>query len=222
MAFPLTHLYVANNMIKTHFVANEADFMLGCIAPDAVHYRKSFIGAGMAEIGQAKKISHLCPVSDEKWGSVTDNEGWQTCVMNFLDEHGKSPFMLGYATHVLTDIFNNKTIWERFRTNHPNEAKKGYKSAYYDDMKHIDSLLKNNTVISKKFCEKLAQAKPQGIDGLVSINEVEALRQGNINEYNNISQTVNFDKKYQTIFVSYDEMLIFIKDAALFGSAIVF
>ena len=222
MAFPLTHLIVAYNMTKKHSINNEADFLLGCIAPDAVHFRKSFEGSSMAEIGQAKKISHLCPISDEKWGSVTDNEGWLSCVKNFLQEHELSPFRLGYATHVLTDIYNNKTLWSRFRTNHPLEAKKGYKSSYYDDLKHIDILLKNNRNVTDGICDKLSQAKTAGIDGLVNADEVDAIRRNMISEYGGISQTSKYDKKYSTKFVSYDEMLIFVKEAELFASAIVF
>ena len=222
MAFPLTHLIVGQNMIKTYKIKHEADFLLGCIAPDAVHFRKSFVGAGMAEIGQAKKISHLCPISDEKWGSVTDNEGWIGCVKIFLTEHERTLFKFGFATHVLTDIYNNKTIWDSFRTNHPLEAKKGYKSAYYEDLKHIDALLKEDNEVTDEICEKLAQAKAVGIKGLVTADEVEAIKQSIIAEYGNASQTGSFDKKYLTKFVSYDEMLIFIKEAAHYSSAIVF
>lgn len=222
MAFPLTHLIVAMNMIKSHNIEDEADFLLGSIAPDAVHYRKSFVGASMSEIGQAKKISHLCPVSDEKWGSVTDNEGWQSCVKMFLQEHEKTSFRVGYATHVLTDIFNNKTIWNDFRTNHPSEAIKGYKSAYYDDLRHIDTLLNDNRAVIELICEKLAQAEAVGITGLVSSDEVEAIKQTMIYEYGNVPQIGNYDKFYATKFVSYDKMLIFVKEAVLYASAIVF
>ena len=222
MAFPLTHLFVAYNMINAHNIKEKADFFLGCIAPDAVHYRKSFVGADMAGIGQAKKTSHLCPISDEKWGSVTDNEGWLRCVRIFLQEDEISPFRLGYATHVITDIYNNKTLWSNFRTNHPLEAKKGYKSAYYDDLKHIDALLNENREVTEEICEKLAHAKAVGVDGLVNADEVSSIKQSMITEYGNASQTSNSDKKYSTIFVSYDEMLIFIKEATLFTSAIVF
>ena len=222
MAFPLTHLFVAHEMMNNFDVKDRADFLLGCLAPDAVHYRKSFVGVSMGVIGQAKKVSHLCPVSNEKWGYVTDNEGWQKSVQNFLLEQEQSPFRLGYATHVLTDIYNNKTIWSNFRVNHPQEAIKGYKSAYYDDLKHIDVLLKGDKEVTEEICEKLAVANSIGIDGLVSAWEVEAIKQTMIFEYGNVSQTSSIDKKYSTKFISYDEMLIFIKDAALFTSTIVF
>ena len=219
MAFPLTHLIVAQNMVEKYGIEGGEEFLLGSIAPDAVHFRKSFLGASMAEIGQAKKTSHLCPKSDEAWGSVTDNEGWLNCVKIFLEK--KSPFRMGYATHVLTDIYNNQTIWSDFRTNHPLEAKKGYKSVYYDDLRHIDFLLKND-VKAKRICEKLTRADSIGIDGLVSADEVEAIKQSMLCEYGAPSKTSSFDKFYETKIVSYDEMLIFVKEAALFCAAIVF
>ena len=222
MAFPLTHLIVAKNIIKTHGIKDEEDFLLGSIAPDAVHYRKSFVGASMAEIGKAKKTSHLCPESDEKWGSVTDNDGWLLSVKTFLGEHEKSSFRLGYATHVLTDIYNNKTIWNDFRTKHPLEAIKGYKSAYYDDLNHIDALFKNNRIITEEICAKLTQAKTNSIGGLVSSDEVEAIKMSIVSEYGTNNQISNVHKKNVVNFVSYDEMLIFIKEAGLFISAIVF
>ena len=220
MAFPLTHLFVALNMVDEHGIEGSADFLLGSIAPDAVHYRKSFKGAGMAEIGRAKKHTHLCPISDEAWGSVTDNEGWLGCVKVFLEK--KTYFRMGYATHVLTDIYNNQTMWSDFRTNHPLEAKKGYKSVYYDDLRHIDFLLANNSDAIKRICEKLTRADAIGIDGLVSSDEVEAIKQSMICEYGAPSKISSFNKFYETKIVSYDEMLIFVKEAALFCAAIVF
>ena len=222
MAYPLTHLFVANGMAKSLKVIDRADFLLGSVAPDAVHYRKSFVGASMADIGSAKKTTHLCPISDEKWGSVTDNEGWERYVKIFLSRQEKTPFMLGYVTHVLTDIYNNKSLWHNFRTGYPLEAKKGYNSGYYDDLKHIDKLLMRNREVTDDICEKLTQAKAVGLNGLVSVDEVEAIKQQLIVDYGSNSQISNIDKFYHTKFVSYDEMLIFVKEAMHYASAIVF
>ena len=222
MAFPITHLIIAKKMLEDNHIQDAESFLLGSIAPDAVHFRESFVGASMATIGQAKKITHLCPVSDEKWGSVTDNDGWLSLVQTFLSQDAKTAFRLGYATHVLTDIYNNKTIWKDFWTNHPIEAKKGYKSAYYEDLKIIDALLNENRPVMLDICETLSSAKPDRIDGLVSPGEVEAIKQSIILQYGQSSQTSKYDKKYSFSFVSYDEMLIFVKAAALFCSAIVF
>ncbi|MCL1845377.1 MAG: hypothetical protein FWF77_05700 [Defluviitaleaceae bacterium] len=89
MAFPLTHLCVAWRINRN------AQFLLGSIAPDAVHYRAEFMGESVKNIGATKKVTHLCPVSNERWGQVTDNDGWVECVKNFArqarsEHHGRS------------------------------------------------------------------------------------------------------------------------------------
>ena len=220
MAYPFTHLIVAIKMMEHHEIQDTADFILGSIAPDAVHYRNGLVDASMTDIGKTKKISHLCPVSNEAWGACTDNEGWTNCVKIFLEK--KSAFRMGYATHVLTDIYNNKTIWNNFRNNYPDEAKKGYKSVYYDDLRHIDMLLKNNKDFTETICEKLIISNPVSIEGLVNANEVDAIKQNMLYEISGLSQNSNSNKKYETKIVSYDEMLIFIEEAALFSASIVF
>ena len=83
-------------------------------------------------------------------------------------------------------------------------------------------MLKDERVITESICAKLTLAKSSGIDGLVGTDEVEAIKQSIIAEYGNSIQASNFHKNYVANFVSYDEMLIFIKAAALFTSAIVF
>ncbi|MDR0271692.1 MAG: zinc dependent phospholipase C family protein, partial [Clostridiales bacterium] len=128
MPFPLTHLCVAWHIIEKSGSKNAAQFILGSIAPDAVHHREEFINGYNPSIGAEKKITHLCPISDERWGHVTDNEGWEERVKKFLREHANNAFAAGYAAHVLTDICNNKTLWYNFRTNFPQEAVKGYTS----------------------------------------------------------------------------------------------
>jgi len=101
MAFPLTHLLVAKKIIdklQDNIVSKEL-FVLGSIAPDAVHYRKEFVGAAMSGIGAAKKITHLCPVSDEKWGQVTDNDGWVECIKTFLASVSGHAASLRFSMH---------------------------------------------------------------------------------------------------------------------------
>ena len=225
MAYPVTHLYVAHLLLKKKEIENAEMFLLGSIAPDAVHFRKCFQGAGMAEIGAAKKITHLCPVSGEKWGQVTDNERWEKNVASFLAAGQNDSFRLGYATHVLTDIYNNKTLWHNYRTNHPNEAKKGYGGGYYDDLRQIDRLLKENTEYVEAIFGKLSASKSMGMDGLVDAHEVSAIKQSLLDEIYSVGKVAatsgGLNKIQETTFVSYDEMLIFIKNAALFCGRVV-
>ena len=211
MAFPITHLLVADALLTQNPrpEADAAQFMLGALAPDAVHYREGFVGAGMKHIGQVKKITHLCPVSNVPWGAITDNEGWITCVQAWMQEN-TGPLAEGYAAHVFTDLYNNKTLWENFRTKYPTEAAKGYNSGYYRDLQEIDLKLYLSHVQGTRIEKLLANAIQKDMPGLVSASEIHAIRD-NILYENYVNRTPITGYKYG--FVTYDDMLNFIKEA---------
>ena len=226
MAFPLTHLLVANELIKTApwLVGDEPElFLLGSIAPDAVHYREGLVGASQLGIGEAKKITHLCPISDEKWGQTTDNIGWEKRAKDFFlsntgGDVGASSLSAGYAAHVLTDIFTNMGIYHNFRTNYPGEAAKGYQSDYYRDLKNIDIRLYHEIYKSSGIANALANAVAQDMPGLVSADEIHAIRDNLLYEYYN-SEVARTDTDYmhaEYIYVTYGEVLEFISDAAAY------
>ena len=214
MAFPLTHLLVAEELLsrRPRSDSDAALFLLGSIAPDGVHYRKDFVGAEQHNIGPSKKITHLCPVSDERWGAVTDNEGWVRCVQDFAKAH-TGPLAEGYAVHALTDIYNNMTLWKRFSTQHPDEAAKGYKSAYYSDLRDIDLRLYRTHAKVARIEALLAQAQASDMPGLVSAAEISAIRDNILYEYFEGHWPVD---GYEYRFVSYDETLEFIQGTADF------
>jgi len=237
MAFPITHLLVADALLSRHprDDADAAQFLLGALAPDAVHYREGFTASEKKDIGAAKKITHLCPISDERWGAVTDNEGWICCIKEFLqtqaDPIAKSAsaegsitpalensnnfhaLLEGYAVHALTDCYNNMTLWHRFRTQHPAEAAKGYASGYYHDLQEIDIRLYLAYVKDSKIERLLAMAEPCDMPGLVSAKEIHAIRDNIL--YENYKGRVPF-KSHEYAFVTYDETLEYIAKTADF------
>ena len=232
MAFPITHLLVADALLSRYprTDTDAAQFLLGALAPDAIHYRKDFAGAEMKNIGAAKKITHLCPVSDERWGEVTDNEGWIECIKEFAHTHTGSQTgrgainsqenssaayaqAEGYVVHALTDCYNNMTLWDRFRTQHPAEAAKGYASGYYRDLQEIDLRLYLAYVAGSKIERLLAMAEPCDMPGLVSAGEIRAIRDNILCE--NYKGRVPLDG-YEYSFVTYDEALDYIAKTADF------
>ncbi|MCL2356357.1 MAG: hypothetical protein FWC70_04235 [Defluviitaleaceae bacterium] len=227
MAFPLTHLCVAQKILQKSIGTDSffswrnqlcnAQFLLGSIAPDAVHYRAEF--TDKKSIGATKKITHLCPVSDERWGHVTDNDGWIECAKKFLRTPGiPSPsFVAGYVTHCLTDLWNNKTIWDEFRTNHPEEAAKGYASEYYNELHNIDAQLWFEYPDVAEIMQTLAKSTPEGISGLVSADEVAAIRDNLLHEH---FKNAAYEKGREYKFVTYEDTLKFIDDAAEFTFSI--
>lgn len=217
MAFPLTHLCAAWRVLEMHPMPKRdaAQFLLGSIAPDAIHYRKEFMGSEMSSIGAAKKITHLCPVSDEKWGQVTDNENWVNCVNAFLLKSSANPFAAGYAVHVLTDIHNNRTIWDDFRTNHPAEAAKDYASDYYKDLRNIDAHLYQDFPATAQIMVLLSSAVPKGLPGLVTADETHAIQQKISHEH--FKNAVR-EENYSYLFVTYEDTLNFIQSSADFSA----
>jgi len=226
MAFPLTHLCVAYRIIEKadplvkggllNLASDEARraFILGSIAPDAVHYRKGFVDAEMSGIGATKKVVHLCPISGERWGQVTDNDGWVEVVRAFLRENSGDVFAAGYAVHVLTDIFNNKGIWNEFRVKYPAEAAKGYKSDYYRDMRDIDFRIYNEFFRDSDMRRLLQESRPQDFMGLIIADELRDLKDNLLYvAYETVPNDVDTSRCF---YVTYPQMLEFINDAAEF------
>ena len=216
MAFPFTHLCVAWRILEKNPLpeAEAAQFLLGSVAPDAVHYRAGFSGAKMKGIGAAKKVTHLCPVSDELWGQVTDNAGWGEIVKDFIRVHPGDAFAAGYAAHVLTDSHNNQTIWDKFRTNFPEEAAKGYDIEYYADLQEIHTRLYLEFPATAQIMDLLAKAVPAGLPGLVSAEEVHALQQNLLHEAFKDAAPPATPRRYH--FVTYEDTLKFIETATEF------
>ena len=233
MAFPLTHLCVAYRILeKIDSLENlklsdlrggllnlssaraRQKFMLGSIAPDAVHYRTGMVGAQMACIGATKKVVHLCPISDERWGQVTDNDGWVENVRAFLQENSDDAFAVGYAVHILTDIFVNKGIWREFKTKHPNEAARGYKSDYYRDMRNIDFRIYNEFFKDSDIRNLLQDAVPQDFMGLITADELRDLRDNLLYvAYKDVPENVDTS---DCVYVTYPQIVEMIGGAAEF------
>jgi hypothetical protein len=221
MAFPLTHLCVAWRILKKQNLQtqNSAQFLIGAIAPDAVHYRGEFQGALKKNIGATKKISHLCPVSDERWGYVTDNDGWVLCVKDFLRTREESFFALGYAAHSLTDLFNNKTLWCDFRTRYPEEAAKGYASGYYTDLHNIDTRLYQEFPGIEKIFAMLEKSKPVEMPGLISAQEIRAIQHNLLHEHFKNAKKSAVSDEYR--FTTWEDTICFIQAATEFCANII-
>ena len=190
MSFPITHLCVADLVaLKLNLSdAEAAVFLLGALAHDGVHYRPGLIGASQPHIGATKKASHLCPPGDEPWGQVTDNVGWVAEVQAFLRQHPGDLMAAGYAVHVLTDIYTNISIWIDFRKNFPEEAAKGYRSEYYNEMAKIDLFFYQEKA-SERIIRLLPTATARDFPKRVTAEEIHAIRDSLFAEHNETYST---------------------------------
>jgi len=124
-----------------------------------------------------------------------------------------SPIRMGYFFHVFTDIYNNLTLWQNFRTNHPEEAAKGYTSKYYEDMRNIDIRLFQELPESPHIMELLAKAKAERVPGLITRRELERFQNNMLHEHFQKSDP-NPSREYT--YVTYDESLAFIDNTIEF------
>jgi hypothetical protein len=193
MPFPVTHLYIAERVLTLRPMPEDAaaSFLLGAIAPDGVHYRPNFNG-------DAKKQTHLCPESDEKWGRVTENDKWQKMVVNLSRFHQSDPFMLGYFTHIISDICNNREIWMPYVKKHPKDAAKGYASDYYKNIEQLDSYLYQQLKPNNRIERLIKKAPIRDAPGLVTAEEVDAIR------YNAFTKDIDPTRK-NIFFTSYPD-----------------
>jgi hypothetical protein len=194
MAFPLTHLLVA------HGLSCEPAFLLGSISPDAVHYRRGYVGAQMSGIGEEKKATHYCHPTPQRWGRVTDNDAWLANALAQLAPYMHEPFAAGYAAHIITDIHNNSTLWRGFVTNYPEEAAKGYKSEYYADLQAIDMHLYLTHPAVPQIMAALAKAQPPKLwEGApVSQEEIAAIQDNILHEHFKNAREIKRTYQYVT------------------------
>jgi hypothetical protein len=172
MPFPYTHIKAAERFLTLQPMNEDktAAFLLGCLAPDGVHYREGFVGAD-------KKLSHLCPVSGEKWGRITENDKWLGLVKDYYTDNGTDdPFILGYCFHIVTDIVNNRDLFMEYWKNNPQDAAKGYQSERQKEWEQIDSRLYQESAERKQTEALLTKGTARDMPGLVSAEEINALR----------------------------------------------
>ena len=98
----MIHLHVAMRAAGSKTEKKE-EFLLGSIAPDAVHYLPDYTSS-------YKCRSHLLP-DGIPWGTCEgrNNELWEENIRKFVIQWAgvvEKDFILGYAVHLLTDLFN--------------------------------------------------------------------------------------------------------------------
>ena len=112
MPFTMIHLHVAMRAAGSKTEKKE-EFLLGSIAPDAVHYLPDYTSS-------YKCRSHLLP-DGIPWGTCKgrNNELWEENIRKFVIQWAgvvEKDFILGYAVHLLTDLFNNVHMWTPLRS----------------------------------------------------------------------------------------------------------
>ena len=126
MPFTMIHLHVAMRAAGSKTEKKE-EFLLGSIAPDAVHYLPDYTSS-------YKCRSHLLP-DGIPWGTCEgrNNELWEENIRKFVIQWAgvaEKDFILGYAVHLLTDLFINVHVWTPLRSAGLVDTSQGMESVY--------------------------------------------------------------------------------------------
>lgn len=179
MSFTMIHLCVADKVSKTITgIEDLPQFILGSIAPDAVHNRQNYNST-------FKKASHLID-SDEQWGMITKYEQWKESTLAFLNKHRQSEhrdFILGYCCHILTDVYNTETVYSPYRLKHLDDAAKGYGGQYHQESQKIDIELALTVENRHAIWQYLERSRGVDLDDIITAEEIEAQKGHILNKW---------------------------------------
>lgn len=172
MPFVMTHLQIAYKILNsTPQIKKPGEFMLGALAPDAVHFRDNYNS-------DMKKRSHLC-VGNEKWGRLTNNHEWLENVLSFLQENKQADnadFIYGYCSHILADIQNNIKIWTPFMIENIEALEKGLGNVYHQEASNIDYEQYISHPEQKAIWETLEKAVGYDISNVIGSSEINEMK----------------------------------------------
>lgn len=184
MSLQMIHMEIAYRLLQSFpQVKYPAEFILGSVAPDAVHMAPDAVRLA-ADFDVAGKVkSHLFEGCGP-WGDTQDYEQWKQNISAFFEkkvaveaEPARRDFMFGIFVHCLTDRWNDLKIWRKaqnmYLSSMPSEE---FKEAFYQEYRRIDWWLYQNSEHTAKICALLADAEAFAIEGLVDRRELENLR----------------------------------------------
>lgn len=184
MSFQMIHMEIAYRLLQ-YFpqVKHPAEFILGSVAPDAVHMVPDAVRLA-ADFDVTEKIrSHLFEGCGP-WGDTQDYELWERNIGAFFETNVaveadpvRRDFMFGIFVHCLTDYWNDLKIWRKAQSMYlPSMPLEAFKDAFYREYRSIDWWLYQNSEHTAKICALLADAALFSIEGLVNGEKLANLK----------------------------------------------
>ncbi len=171
MPYSMIHVNIALKILEANNeIKNPGDFLLGALAPDAVHYRDNYDS-------DMKYKSHFC-IGDEKWGSITNNDEWEKEILKKFKREindDNSDFIYGYCSHVLADVQNNRKVFLPFMAAIKNKKTPGFRQQYYDESVALDFELYNRSN-QKLIKDLLSKSRAYEIAGIILPSEIKDLK----------------------------------------------
>lgn len=174
MAQPMMHLLVADKIYteKSGSIGSYGDFLLGSIAPDAVHMRADFTR-------ERKRVSH--------YGFTKESH---LCYFDaFFEEFSSDEnrdFVLGYLVHLLSDMIWYHAVRVPFKEKFLQAPSHGISmnEAYYADCMQIEELMfwEDNV---PRIINGIKESNAYSLEGMVDMESVNAWKEKLLLDYHN-------------------------------------
>ena len=198
MAQPMMHLLIADKIYTKRIVSihSYGDFLLGSIAPDAVHEKENYTR-------EIKDISHY------KFTSKSQISYFDT----FFDEYYTSEnkdFVVGYLVHLLSDMIWYHSVRVPFKEAFQKAPLRdmSMNEAYYADCEQIEQLMYLEKNVPR-IIEAINRGKAYSLEGLIDAEDVTAWREKLIFDYNNKNNNM-----YHTRYISEQHIRDYIENCA--------
>lgn len=172
MAHPIMHLLIADKIYynRSSNIQSYGDFLLGSIAPDAVHEKENYTR-------EIKDISHY------RFDKSSDLGHFDTFMGEYAVPENRD-FVLGYLVHLLSDMLWYHMVRVPFKEDFLSAPSQNMSKnqAYYADCEQITQVLfeEKNVV---RIIEGLGESSAFTLEGLVDADDVEAWRDKQIRAY---------------------------------------
>lgn len=142
MSFQMIHMEIAYRAAeKLQIRDGLAEFILGSVAPDSVHFRDGYSV-------EMKVHTHLFEGCGP-WSETQDFERWISNIEEFWRRFGEEEsdvrrrmFIFGICVHCRTDYYNDIMIWRALRKMHiPPMTLEEFRAEYYPEARDIDKWL---------------------------------------------------------------------------------
>ncbi|MCR4903273.1 MAG: zinc dependent phospholipase C family protein [Butyrivibrio sp.] len=199
MSFQMTHMEIAYRVADRYNLRKGiAEFILGSVAPDSVHFREDFAI-------EQKVHSHLFEECGP-WGDTQDYDRWLYNIDEFWKLKGfnekdinKKMFLLGICVHCKTDYYNDTIIWRGLQRKHiPPMTLEKFKEEYYPEARLIDKWLYQNSKYTKEICKLLETSRVYDFEDYIFAGDQEALKKHLLNVQYNVPAVDPEGYKYYT------------------------
>ena len=173
MAQPMMHLLIADKIYeKFSSIHSYGDFLLGSIAPDAVHVKENYTR-------EIKDISHY------RFNSKSHIDYFDTFINEYHTSENKD-FVIGYLVHLLSDMIWYHSIRVPFKEEFQKAPSQNMSmnEAYYADCEQIEKLMFWEKNVPR-IIEAINRSNAYSLEGVIDAEDVRVWKEKLIFDYNN-------------------------------------